>query len=76
MVNVGCVAKLLSGLHLGSSFWVKRVNPHWYEARELPKTLLSEKLAEKVPNARTTAGRKYTKPCLTMTPLTRRSAML
>ncbi|XP_023177876.1 uncharacterized protein LOC111604170 [Drosophila hydei] len=79
MVNVGCVAKLLSGFHLGNGFWVKRVNPHWYEARQLPKTLLREKLTANktiLQKARKASVRKNTKSTLTMTPLSRRVALL
>ncbi|XP_034479642.1 uncharacterized protein LOC117785641 [Drosophila innubila] len=47
MTNVGCVAKLLGNFQMNSSYWLKKVNPNWYEARQVPITLLSEKSTEK-----------------------------
>ncbi|XP_017040852.1 uncharacterized protein LOC108087806 [Drosophila ficusphila] len=44
MVSFGCVAKLLRGFECSGNTWVKAVNPGWYEAREIPKTMLIEKV--------------------------------
>lgn len=43
MVTFGGVAKVLKGFQNGASIWVKTVNPGWYEARALPRTMLREK---------------------------------
>ncbi|KAH8269567.1 hypothetical protein KR018_009406 [Drosophila ironensis] len=53
MVSFGCVAKLLSGLEGSASMWVKTVNPSWYLARELPKTILCEKVTHRAQQAST-----------------------
>jgi len=46
MVTFGCVAKLLSGFECCANSWVKAVNPGWYEAREIPKTILTQKMRQ------------------------------
>ncbi|ALC42064.1 CG42855 [Drosophila busckii] len=46
MVSPGSVAKLLGSFNVATSVWVKRVNPGWYEARQVPMTLLRERLIE------------------------------
>lgn len=46
MVSFGCVAKLLSGFECKANTWIKTVNPGWYEAREIPKTMLIEKVRQ------------------------------
>ncbi|KRF80011.1 uncharacterized protein Dvir_GJ26390 [Drosophila virilis] len=63
MVSAGCVAKLLSGMQMGSCYWLKRVNPYWYEAREVPKTMLSDKCTAKrgANHPRKVVGRSYNK---------------
>ncbi|XP_016957252.1 uncharacterized protein LOC108029493 [Drosophila biarmipes] len=49
MVTFGCVAKLLSGFECCGNSWVKAVNPGWYEAREIPKTILIQKMRQVAP---------------------------
>ncbi|KPU76011.1 uncharacterized protein Dana_GF27271, isoform A [Drosophila ananassae] len=48
MVTFGGVAKVLKGFQNGASIWVKTVNPGWYEARVLPRTMLREKKPKRV----------------------------
>lgn len=43
------MAKLLASMHVASNNWVRRVNPHWYEAREIPKTFLKAEIERKKP---------------------------
>lgn len=48
MVTFGGVAKVLKGFQNGASIWVKTVNPGWYEARALPRTMLREKKSKRI----------------------------
>nr|DAA02611.1 TPA_inf: HDC07194 [Drosophila melanogaster] len=52
MVSFGGVAKLLSSFECCASSWVKAVNPGWYEAREIPKTILIQKVRQVPQNTR------------------------
>ncbi|XP_017077171.1 uncharacterized protein LOC108111973 [Drosophila eugracilis] len=46
MVSFSCVAKLLGNFECSANSWVKAVNPGWYAAREIPKTILIQKVRE------------------------------
>ncbi|KAI8037247.1 uncharacterized protein LOC128256003 [Drosophila gunungcola] len=60
MVSFGCVAKLLSGFECRANTWVKAVNPGWYEARAIPKTILIEKVRQVAQATRVTRQRPQT----------------
>ncbi|XP_020801356.1 uncharacterized protein LOC110178537 [Drosophila serrata] len=47
MVSFGCIAKVLRGLECKTNVWIKTVNPGWYEAREFPKAIFTEKVFQK-----------------------------
>ncbi|KAH8401617.1 hypothetical protein KR009_006790 [Drosophila setifemur] len=63
MVTFGCVAKLLRSFQCSPNMWVQTVNPGWYSAREIPKTLLIEKVRNvaKVAQGPTKARRQIPK---------------
>ncbi|EDW91591.1 uncharacterized protein LOC6531043 [Drosophila yakuba] len=60
MVSFGGVAKLLSSFECSASTWVKAVNPGWYEAREIPKTILIQKVRQVPENTRVIRQRPQT----------------
>lgn len=56
-MNLGCVARILSSFKMANNYWVQRVNPNWYEAREIPKTLLKVNKKEPVALTETISSR-------------------
>ncbi|EDX07721.1 uncharacterized protein LOC6735161 [Drosophila simulans] len=60
MVSFGGVAKLLRSFECSASSWVKVVNPGWYEAREIPKTILIQKVQHVPQNTRVIRQRPQT----------------
>ncbi|XP_016991486.1 uncharacterized protein LOC108053373 [Drosophila rhopaloa] len=60
MVSFGCVAKLLRGFECSANTWVKAVNPGWYEARAIPKTMLIEKVRQVAQTTRAIRQRPQT----------------